>query len=514
MKNFLSSWKIFLLFFIILVFARSLHLLGFPLYLDEGIYISWAKLISKDWSLAYISLNDGKTPLFMWIVAFLSGNFHSSFFAGRFLSVVAGGATGVIWAVITDITLGKKYMRWYMLLALIVPYAFFVERMAFVDSLLTALVSISLLFLLLTKNWIMKPNGKMAWVSFLLSFTSGLVLAAAYMTKTSAQLFLLAQLLIGVLWIGEFVWSHQKKKAFLFLVNLGVMTAVYREVIGYMHVGAARFWGGILSKEAELTYSPAGALTTALHHPEQYIDHALLTTQYMATYLGFILVLFFISLILLCKNRTLLKKAGWIFLYALIIGGGTVVAAKTLASRYLYPAVPPMLCLSSIALVWVFEKKRRWIQMLVISLLAVTALTSAWIVWKPESFPYAGNERQFTTGDVSALGLQEVVSLLKPEAGKSVVAVTGIWGVSDGSSVILQEAGIESFGIPEVLTQTKPGQWKLHIDQLENSKKPKKYLYITDAQTNIEVLEQFKGITLVRAFQRPSTLKTYLFRVE
>src|SRR5258708_6450189 len=147
------------LFFILLVLLRSFHLLTFPLYLDEGIYLAWAHLIAKDLSLAYVSLNDGKTPLFMWIVASLSHSIQSSFLIARMLSVIAGGVTAVSWTHITKITFGKKYMRWYMLLSLIVPYLYFVERMGFVDSLLTAFASLSLVFLLWTKIWVQKKKG-------------------------------------------------------------------------------------------------------------------------------------------------------------------------------------------------------------------------------------------------------------------------------------------------------------------------------------------------------------------
>src|SRR5690349_4429446 len=46
--------------------TRLINLDKFPIFSDEGIYISWAKQAWHDATLRFISLTDGKQPLQTW----------------------------------------------------------------------------------------------------------------------------------------------------------------------------------------------------------------------------------------------------------------------------------------------------------------------------------------------------------------------------------------------------------------------------------------------------------------
>ena len=63
--------KTSLLIVIFLVGYLSTHLYGLtrlPIFADEAIYIRWSQLIIDDWQqYLFFSLNDGKTPLLIWL---------------------------------------------------------------------------------------------------------------------------------------------------------------------------------------------------------------------------------------------------------------------------------------------------------------------------------------------------------------------------------------------------------------------------------------------------------------
>ena len=58
-----------------------------PIFADEAIYIRWAQVMRAEPTLRFLSLSDGKTPLFMWAMIPFLKVFSDPLFAGRFLSV-------------------------------------------------------------------------------------------------------------------------------------------------------------------------------------------------------------------------------------------------------------------------------------------------------------------------------------------------------------------------------------------------------------------------------------------
>src|SRR3990167_10723370 len=74
-------------------FSRLYNLDLIPIFADEAIYIRWAQLMAYDWHHLFVPLTDGKTPLFMWLLAPpLRFNFDP-LLTGRVLSATAGLGT-------------------------------------------------------------------------------------------------------------------------------------------------------------------------------------------------------------------------------------------------------------------------------------------------------------------------------------------------------------------------------------------------------------------------------------
>ena len=76
---------IIILFFI----TRFYNILGLPIFTDEAIYVRWAQIASNDANWRFISLTDGKQPMFVWIAMVLMKFISDPLLAGRIVSVAA-----------------------------------------------------------------------------------------------------------------------------------------------------------------------------------------------------------------------------------------------------------------------------------------------------------------------------------------------------------------------------------------------------------------------------------------
>src|SRR3989344_836362 len=86
------------MFFVVLIvlvfgFTRLFNLEAVPIFADEAIYIRWAQLLAYDWHNLFVPLTDGKTPLFMWLLAPWLRLGFDPLLAGRVLAAVSGLGT-------------------------------------------------------------------------------------------------------------------------------------------------------------------------------------------------------------------------------------------------------------------------------------------------------------------------------------------------------------------------------------------------------------------------------------
>src|SRR6266700_3354416 len=93
MFNFVKKYYLFfalagiiLLYF----FTRLFHILMLPVFTDEAIYIHWSQVAAGDASWRFISLTDGKQPMYVWIAMFFLKVIQDPLLAGRLVSVLAG----------------------------------------------------------------------------------------------------------------------------------------------------------------------------------------------------------------------------------------------------------------------------------------------------------------------------------------------------------------------------------------------------------------------------------------
>lgn len=208
---FKAKFKLFVFFLVI--FYLITHLVGLlelPVFADEAIYIRWSQLIIDDAGrYLFFPMNDGKTPLFFWLLVPFQFLFSDQLFAARFVSVLIGVAQMLVLMKLTSV-LTKNLKTIYLsgVLVAILPFWYFHHSMALTDGLLTLLLSCSILFLVaeFTKQKISSVNTFQSVLSQLKTrdtvvrlLLSGLFFGLALLTKVPAILFVPSFFLLTLL---------------------------------------------------------------------------------------------------------------------------------------------------------------------------------------------------------------------------------------------------------------------------------------------------------------------------
>ena len=152
-----------------------------PIFTDEAIYLRWAQIALQDPAWTFISLSDGKQPLFIWLVMPLLRIFSDPLMAGRVVSVMAGFASMIGVGLLSYILFKNKWIGFLTsLLYLIYPMAYVYDRLAIYDSLVGTFYIYGLLLALLLI--------KLRRLDITLLF--GLVLGGGLLNKSSSMFIL------------------------------------------------------------------------------------------------------------------------------------------------------------------------------------------------------------------------------------------------------------------------------------------------------------------------------------
>lgn len=190
MKN--RKFLIFLAFSLIIVFLyfyfRTLVLL--PVFADEAIYLRWAQLIIIDWKrYLFFPMNDGKTPLLIWLVVPFLKFFNDPLLAGRLLSsLFFFGQVFLIFKISFKLTKDKFFAILSALFFAISPMFFWHGRLFLLDNGLNFFL---LLTWFLSLSFIDNKFHKLSKIRiFSYCFLVGLSFYLALLSKISAITFL------------------------------------------------------------------------------------------------------------------------------------------------------------------------------------------------------------------------------------------------------------------------------------------------------------------------------------
>lgn len=112
------------------------NLTRLPIFVDEALYLRWGQIAGADATWRFISLTDGKQPLYTWVVVPFMNYFGDPLYGGRFTSALCGLFTllGVMYA---GWLLSRKKLAWWAgLVTVFSPFLFFYNRFALMEGMM------------------------------------------------------------------------------------------------------------------------------------------------------------------------------------------------------------------------------------------------------------------------------------------------------------------------------------------------------------------------------------------
>ncbi len=220
---------------------RLINLTIIPIFVDEAIYLHWARVANNDASWRFISLTDGKQPLFIWLTMVFLRLFNDPLFAGRFVSILSGLGTMLGLFLLGWQLFGKKWVGFLAAaLYLFYPFALVYDRMALMDGMVGMFAVWALLFEVLLVRTLRLD------VALIL----GMIIGGSILTKSTGffNLYLLPFSLL------LFPWQDKKrfKKLFLWL-GLILIVVIEAQVI-YSVLRLSPFFHMIAQKNNTFIY--------------------------------------------------------------------------------------------------------------------------------------------------------------------------------------------------------------------------------------------------------------------
>lgn len=422
MKN-----KGLILFLLLLALYFVLHLFklgSLPVFADESIYIRWSQLIIDDFSrYLFYPMNDGKTPLLMWLTVPFLKIFTDQLYAARLVAVLLGSlSVASIFLILRQMKF-KKAAYWAMFLTIISPFTFFYHRLALTDALL-------LLNLSLTYFFVLKINqSKKIWPIL----GAALFFFLAILSKTPALLFM------PVFYLSIFleekidlklIWQKSLRISFALLLA-GLAFYSLRVVPLFTQLFAV---GGNFLQDRSTLLSPE--IWQVILRNSTFFSTQLL--QYLGP------VVLILALPLFKRSR---KQQTVLFLSALLFLAPLILLGKIVYPRYILPS--SLFFLSSAAISLQNLGKRKLLQVLAVFLII---LPSSNFIYKAyfdvDQLPLSKADReQFLEEWSSGHGIKETVDLIKELAKEQKVAVAteGYFGtLPDGILLNLHNQNVEN----------------------------------------------------------------------
>jgi 4-amino-4-deoxy-L-arabinose transferase-like glycosyltransferase len=433
---------LFILIALIIYFIfRIPNLTSQPIFADEAIYIRWAQVMKSEPTLRFISVQDGKTPLFMWAMTSMFKFFDDPLFAGRILSIFSGSLTLLGVYLLSRLVFGKKAAIFATIFYISSPLIIFFDRMALVDSMLSAFTiwSLYLLFLI-----IRSPRFDLAMIL-------GYLLGGGLLVKTPAMMNLL------MLPISLIAFSYQqgkRSKLLRFLICLIIAVLIAMVMYNLLRLGPN--FSQLSSRNEDYIFS----VTEIMKHPlDPFLPHFkdLLDVFYkMLTLPIFLLILFGAVLLIHIKNKNGLAILVWAILPILI----QLAFLKVFTARYILFSIPPLLVIAGFGMSWLTtktSKKTRTLStqnIVSITLLLLVIFQSLYFDWliinEIQKAPLPLNERKGYLEEWTAgYKFKEIAGQIreKRKTQTVVVGTEGFFGtLPDGIRIYLDNTDISFVG--------------------------------------------------------------------
>lgn len=255
--NVMSRRWIMLAVFLLALYAltRLTNLTKLPIFTDEAIYIRWSQIGSQDANWRFISLTDGKQPMFTWILMVILRIIPADpLYVGRLVSVLAGlGNLAGLWFLSFMLFRSIPVAFVTSLLYILSPFTLMYDRMALYDSLVSTFSIWSLyLSVLLVRS-----------LRLDVALILGMVLGAGMLNKTSG--FLSLVLLPVTLLLFE--WRKSSYRRIFSWIGLALVAAFISQGL-YSILRLSPFFHLVGQKDAVFVYS----LSEWLTHPFRFVE--------------------------------------------------------------------------------------------------------------------------------------------------------------------------------------------------------------------------------------------------
>lgn len=408
---------------IILVYflTRFYHLLTLPIFTDEAIYIRWAQIALQDASWRFISLTDGKQPLYVWLVMVLLRVFKDPLFAGRIVSVGAGFLTLTgLFFLTNEIFQNKKIALLASLFYVIYPFTLVYDKLALYDSLVGTFIIWSLYFeFLLIKH-----------IRLDISMILGMIIGLGMLTKSSADFALI------LLPLSVVLFPFKEKKAKVYFgkwVGFCLVTAFIAFAM-YSVLRLSPFYYIIGLKDDSFIYP----FSVWIHQPFAFLLGNL--SGLLSWFVGYTSIPFIILILLsfLISKKYIREKLllGCWFIVPFI---ALAFFGKVIYPRFILFMTLPLLPLASISLFALFEKLPSKVKgagiIKVFIFMAFTIMILVTDYFLLFNFPQApipqADRGQLITSWPSGVGVSQTVSYLeeKGSIGKIYVGTEGTFGL-------------------------------------------------------------------------------------
>jgi len=469
-----------MIWILLLVFGitRLVNLDLLPIFADEAIYIRWAQLIWQKTYYFFIPLSDGKTPLFMWLLAPLLRLGADPLLTGRVLSIISGLATLLGVYYLTKALFDKKTALLAAILVILQPFLLFYDRLSLTDSLLTALIVWSFYF---THRLFSRPSLKFGAI---LGFLAGAVL----LTKPSGLLFLLLNILL--------IQMKNIKK----LIKSGLLAAIIAAGL-YNFLRLSSAFPLISSRSHDYLRSNQ----EILHGFSQYfLPTFKVFFSWLVSYLSWpAIFLVMISLLLAVKKKTTIIII--LFIWALMPLLVQVSIGKIIYPRYLLPLIPFLIIILS----WGLTKINKIVWLLALVFILSWLKFDWFILTNPLQAPLDPWEKgQYLQQWSSGYGLKEIKDYLNnlPQDQQVLVATEGSFGtLPNGLQIFFnQSKHVEILGVGFPDKTVSPAMEQA----LKEGKKV--YLVVNFHRYNLSASDR---LTLISEYVRPGEEKLMFYEV-
>ena len=393
---------------------RLLHIMNLPLFTDEAIYVRWSQIAKQDAAWRFISLTDGKQPMFVWWAMILMKFFHDPLLASRMVSVVAGFLT-----VVGLFFLGREIFKnkWVGFLTaglyVLYPFGLVYDRMALYDSLVALFAVWSLYFEILL---VRQPK---AWIAF----TLALVMGGGMLTKTSD--FFSMYLMPATLLLFDFKSKHVVKRfatwLWFALLAVGLANGYY------LVLRLSPFFHIISDKNGIFVYP----LHDWIKHPLTFaVGNLQGLWDWFSGYMTYPVIVaiagsFFVA-------RKFWKEKVLLIIFWIVPFVGLGVFGRILYPRFILFMTVPLLCMAALSLYALISLKNKIVGLVVLVLVVLLWVRADYYV--VNDFAHApipqADLTQYSNDWPAGGGINQIIAYLSEKAAtqKIHVATEGTFG--------------------------------------------------------------------------------------